>query len=188
MGNNDRIDITELDQGEKVDQILDDKDYLIEVDLSPDMKKTIDVKYLLMLRSLLTSNQSDAELEDALNRIDPYLFTFKRAIEYWNSQVANIELDFDIWQKRTWVATEEALMTAELAKVEEGIITKSKVNVTKQHVDTALLLNNEEEYRNFKTEISIKRNRLEFLKDLTKLLESRGSRIQTIVNSRRSRV
>ena len=184
---NDRLGMNELDEGEKVDQILDDKDFLIEVELSPDMTKLIDVKYLLMLQHLLTSNQSDAELEDALNRIDPYLFTFKRGIEYWNGELASLELNFDIWYKKTWAKTEQKLMDAELQKVEDGIITKSKVAVTKQQVDSELVIDEEKEYVSWKTQINILRNRLEFLKDLTKLLESRGSRIQTIVNSRRAR-
>lgn len=183
---NNNIGVTS-DKEEKMEEFLKDEDYLIEVELSPGVTKIIDVKYLVMLKHQLTSNQSDQELEDALNRVDVYLFTFRRAIEHWGNKSADKNMDYEVWTRKTWKKEEADLYAKELARVESGEITKSKMNITKTHIDAAIIDNNEEEYIKFNAEINFLRKRLDFLVDLSRLLDSRGSRLQTIVNSRRAR-
>lgn len=169
-------------------EILQDKDYLLEIEMSPESGvRVFDIKYLLMLKHELTYNESDAELEEALNRMDVYLFSFKRGAEYWGSNLAQYEIKYEVWQKKKWKETEERLMAIELKKVEAGEITKSKVNVTKAHVDASMLEEYEEEYTKYQTILREKRSRLGFLKDITQLIESRGSRLQSIMSSRKGR-
>lgn len=147
---------------------------------------TIDIKWLLNLKSAITEDQSDAELEDSLQKVAGYLHVFSSAYDSLNRERATYQLDYDIWYSAKFDEAEKELLKTFASEIASGARSKSMSSPTKTQVETYLINGCPEEYRGRNLQLSDLNTNADYLLREMKLIESRGTHLQTLIKSRQS--
>lgn len=169
----DEVVITEPPQFNIIEYELNDKRY--KMDVSP----------LLQISNKGLESATDAEIDDHLEKIAAFrhsIATLKEAIsrEYIKSQEA-----FDRWQSSKWIELNRiALIRRKQLKEETGGQGGWFGSITKEELKGLLLSEFSNEYTDHDLPVVKYRMMDKVIGNLLRILEDRGSQIQTIVRRR----
>lgn len=151
-----------------------------------DKSYTIDTKWLLNLKVEITDTLSDFELEDSLQKIAGYLHTFSSAYEEANKFKNLTSLEYDIWYSKVYSEIESKLSNKYSNEISAGLRSKTNSSPTKSQVETELILNNEIDYVKWNALLIDNSSKADYLMRELKLIESRGTHLQTLIKSRQT--
>jgi hypothetical protein len=146
----------------------------------------VDTQWLLNLKTGLTDRLSDLELEDSLQRVAGYLHTFSSAYECVNRERSREELEYEIWYEKLFSITEETIIKEYQNEINAGLRSKSNSTPTKGNVHTRLVVEYEGDYRERTSKLNELKEDAEYLFRELKLIESRGTHLQTLIKSRQA--
>jgi len=146
----------------------------------------IDLSELIKLKTDITSDLSNIELEQQLEKISSYLHTISVAYEEIHSKKWQKELEFDIWYKKKQAEAEEAIFARMQKEVKEGIRSKSNTAPTKAQIEAWIVTKYGDEYKRLFTELQTLKEQSDFLFREFKILSGRGTHLQTILKSRKA--
>jgi len=164
--------------------LLHDDDYIFNLTIH-NREYAIDIKWLLHLQNDITSDLSSIELEDSLERIAGYLHTFSTAYEESMSNKNQVELEYEIWYKEKYVESESNLFDSLSSDVKMGLRSKTNATPSKAQIEANIITNNVIEYKKLKEHLNKIQTYTDFLYREIKIIESRASHLQSILNLRR---
>lgn len=147
---------------------------------------TIDTKWLLNLKVGLTDNLSDIELEESLQKIAGYLHVFSSAYDEVSRAKATTQLEYDIWYASEYAKSEEDLSTDYAEEVASGLRSKTNSSPSRTQIENHLINRLQEEYKTKNLEVNTLTSNAEYLLREMKLIESRGTHLQTLIKSRQA--
>ena len=147
---------------------------------------TVDTQWLLNLKTGLTDSLGDLELEDSLQRVAGYLHTFSSAYECANREKIKVELEYEIWYEQLFKIMEETLIKEYQQEINAGLRSKTNSTPTRSNVHTKLICSREIEYREQTTKLNEAKANADYLFRELKLIESRGTHLQTLIKSRQA--
>ncbi|TRZ79793.1 hypothetical protein D4R86_05380 [bacterium] len=163
---------------------LHDDDYIFNLTIH-NREYAIDVKWLLHLQNEITSDLSSIELEESLEKVAGYLHTFSTAYEDAMSNKNQVELEFEIWYKEKYVESEHNLLGDFATDVRTGIRSKTNATPTKAQIEADIVTNNVLDYKKLKEHLNKIQTYTDFLYREIKIIESRATHLQSILNLRR---
>jgi|GEM_PF-6606815 len=146
----------------------------------------LDTKWLLNLKVGMTDTQSDAELEDSLQKIAGYLHVFSSAYDEAN-RAKNVEqLEYDLWYANMFATSEKELLERMSNEVAAGLRSKTSASPTKAQVEHHLINKSMEEYQTRNIRLQELSANADFLLREIKVIEARGTHLQTLIKSRQT--
>ena len=145
----------------------------------------MDVSPLLTISNKGMESATDAEIDDHLEKIAAYRHSIATLKEAIGTELIKAQEAYDKWQSNKWVDVNRiAIKRRKDLKEETGGLGGWFGSITKEELKGILLTNFEEEY-NQRNDLVVKYKMMDkVIGNLLKILEDRGSQIQTIVRRR----
>lgn len=164
--------------------LQDKEDYILTLTIN-DKQYDIDTCWLLHLHNAITDSQSSVELEESLEKISGYLHTFSAAYEQAVTLKLQEELDYDIWYKETYANAEKSILEDFHNEVKCGLRSKTNSSPSRAQIEARLIMENRAEYRERTNRVNKIKTYADFLYREMKIIESRATHLQSILNLRR---
>jgi hypothetical protein len=157
---------------------------IIEYELNGKLYR-MDVSPLLQISNAGLESATDAEIDEHLEKIAAYRHSIAALKEAINTQFIKSQEAFDKWQSSKWVETNRiALLRRKNLKEETASQGGWFGSITKEELKGILLSEFSNEYVDHDLPVVKYRTMDRVIGNLLKILEDRGSQIQTIVRRR----
>jgi hypothetical protein len=146
---------------------------------------SMDVSPLLTISNAGLEGASDAEIDEHLEKIAAYRHSIATLKEAISTEFVKAQEAYAKWQSNKWVDVNKiALARRRELKEETGSTAGWFGSVTKEELHGILLTRFEEEYDKYNLPVVKYRMMDKVIGNLLKILEDRGSQVQTIIRRR----
>ena len=154
---------------------------IVEYDLYG-IRYKMDVSPLLTISNKGLESASDAEIDEHLEKIAAYRHSIATLKEAIGTEFVKAQEAYDKWQSSKWIDVNRiAIQRRKDLKEETGSLGGWVGGITKEELRGILLTSFEEEYNQYNHPVVKYRMMDKVIGNLLKILEDRGSQIQTIV-------
>jgi len=160
--------------------------YILEIEINGELKR-FNIEPLLSITNKNLEFLSLEELDSSLEGVSSYRFSILSLKEEINEKLTSLKEDLDKWHGENWETATNLALTRRKKQKDETKATGSWFgSITKEEIKGIYLSSHElfPDYLNKLSLIRKQQKRFNILNELLKILEDRGSQLQTIIKSK----